>query len=84
MRNRTLVTLLVTCSVISVQARDNWPHWRGPSANGISAEKNQPTKWSATGTESVTAIDSTWERVVFTDSQPAASGRFGRLKVTMP
>ncbi len=26
----------------------NWPHWRGPSYNGSSDEKNLPTKWSRT------------------------------------
>ncbi|HEV2762455.1 MAG TPA: PQQ-binding-like beta-propeller repeat protein [Pyrinomonadaceae bacterium] len=25
----------------------NWPHWRGPEANGVSDEKNLPTRWSA-------------------------------------
>lgn len=25
---------------------DNWGSWRGPSSNGISTEKNVPTKWS--------------------------------------
>ena len=30
-----------------VQA-ENWPGWRGPSGDGISPEKNIPTKWSAT------------------------------------
>src|SRR5438128_8592118 len=24
----------------------NWPQWRGPSANGISPEKNVPIQWS--------------------------------------
>jgi outer membrane protein assembly factor BamB len=23
----------------------NWPTWRGPNANGISAEKNLPEEW---------------------------------------
>jgi outer membrane protein assembly factor BamB len=28
---------------------DNWPHWRGPSQNGVvSNEKDLPTRWSAT------------------------------------
>jgi len=26
---------------------DNWPQWRGPFLNGISSEKNLPTRWSA-------------------------------------
>jgi len=29
-------------------AAENWPQWRGPSANGISAEKNLPVSWSVT------------------------------------
>jgi outer membrane protein assembly factor BamB len=31
---------------------DNWPQWRGPSMNGVSAEKNLPVKW--TRTENIT------------------------------
>jgi outer membrane protein assembly factor BamB len=27
---------------------ENWPAWRGPSANGVSSEKNLPTTWSVT------------------------------------
>jgi outer membrane protein assembly factor BamB len=27
---------------------DNWPQWRGPSMNGISAEKNLPITWTPT------------------------------------
>lgn len=27
---------------------ENWPGWRGPSGDGISAEKNLPTRWSKT------------------------------------
>jgi outer membrane protein assembly factor BamB len=27
----------------------DWPHWRGPEANGISREKNLPAKWSPDG-----------------------------------
>src|SRR5438128_997864 len=26
---------------------ENWPQWRGPSADGISTEKNTPVEWSA-------------------------------------
>lgn len=26
---------------------ENWPQWRGPSLNGLSAEKNLPVKWTA-------------------------------------
>ncbi|MBI3735161.1 PQQ-like beta-propeller repeat protein, partial [Candidatus Sumerlaeota bacterium] len=27
---------------------DNWPQWRGPTADGICGEKNLPVSWSAT------------------------------------
>lgn len=27
---------------------ENWPQWRGPGGNGVSAEKGLPAKWSAT------------------------------------
>lgn len=26
----------------------DWPHWRGPQADGVSSEKALPTRWSAT------------------------------------
>jgi len=29
-------------------AAEHWPQWRGPSLNGLSGEKNLPTKWSTT------------------------------------
>jgi outer membrane protein assembly factor BamB len=47
---KRFLAFLCLCSalfVVTVSA-DNWPAWRGPSANGISAEKGLPTKWSTT------------------------------------
>lgn len=32
----------------SLAFADNWPQWRGPSLNGVSNEKNLPTRWSQT------------------------------------
>jgi outer membrane protein assembly factor BamB len=61
MRSRTLITLLVTCSVVSLHA-ENWPQWRGPSANGISGEKNLPVKWTRS------------ENVAWKLAMPALSG----------
>jgi len=37
--------LLFVCSGW-LQATDNWPHWRGPSHNGIVVSKTVPTTWS--------------------------------------
>ncbi len=41
------VAALVTILPAATRA-ENWPQWRGPLANGLSAETNLPTKWSAT------------------------------------
>jgi outer membrane protein assembly factor BamB len=37
---------LAVASLATVSA-DNWPAWRGPTANGVSPEKSLPLKWSA-------------------------------------
>jgi len=41
------VCALVALTIATAHA-DNWPAWRGPTGQGHSAEKNLPTKWSAT------------------------------------
>ena len=46
---RTLVvTICVIGSAFTALQAENWPQWRGPSANGISSETNLPVKWSPT------------------------------------
>jgi len=32
----------------SVALAEDWPHWRGPSRNGVSTEKGLPVRWTAT------------------------------------
>lgn len=44
-RKLFLVFVAVFCS-LAVASADNWPQWRGPALNGISAEKNLPLKWT--------------------------------------
>jgi outer membrane protein assembly factor BamB len=41
---------LVACGVfvLSSLASANWPTWRGPTADGVSAEKDLPVTWSPT------------------------------------
>src|SRR5436190_13806376 len=34
-------------------ASENWPQWRGPTANGISDSKNLPTTWNAERGENI-------------------------------
>lgn len=40
------VKLLFPFLLIAAAQAENWPQWRGPTLNGISGEKNLPTKWS--------------------------------------
>ena len=40
-----IVVMLLTCITAPLHA-ENWPAWRGPSANGISRETNLPSRWS--------------------------------------
>jgi outer membrane protein assembly factor BamB len=41
------VVLFCACAVVGIHA-DDWPHWRGPLATGVSSEAVLPTHWSAT------------------------------------
>jgi len=43
------VVIFAFLSVVgSLQAENNWPHWRGPRQNGLSDANNLPIKWSVT------------------------------------
>src|SRR5688572_367105 len=45
---RTLATLTCTLLLLaSVATAENWPHWRGPSRNGVSGEVGLPSSWGA-------------------------------------
>src|SRR5262245_33491633 len=54
MRNRllTIVSLLALLTAASTFA-ENWPHWRGPSHDGISRETGLPVSW---GAKCITAV----------------------------
>ena len=45
---RALVTASIALGAVAAVSADNWPQWRGPALNGVSAEKNLPVKWSPT------------------------------------
>ena len=48
MQRRLLIAVaFLVCLAGSTVLADNWPQWRGPFLNGISSEKNLPTRWSA-------------------------------------
>jgi outer membrane protein assembly factor BamB len=46
LRSAIVVTSLVAAS--TGLSAENWPQWRGPALNGLSAEKNLPVRWSPT------------------------------------
>jgi outer membrane protein assembly factor BamB len=47
MRKHVVIAAFFTSVGVSLTA-DTWPHWRGPSMDGVSTEKGLPTTWSPT------------------------------------
>jgi outer membrane protein assembly factor BamB len=45
---RTLLSLTIGIGTVVSLSAENWPQWRGPKLNGVSAEKGLPLKWSTT------------------------------------
>lgn len=46
MKPRAINVFAIVMVSITVAYAENWPQWRGPSANGVSNEKNLPVKWT--------------------------------------
>ena len=61
MRKLILLTTVVVAASVSLFAQ-NWPHWRGPSHDGVSKDTGLPVTWSAT------------ENVAWSLALPAYSG----------
>jgi outer membrane protein assembly factor BamB len=50
-RNSAGMFTLIFCLTVPLVSHtwaDNWPQWRGPALNGVSAETGLPTRWSKT------------------------------------
>jgi outer membrane protein assembly factor BamB len=46
---RVIAAIIVLIVLAASQgSAEHWPQWRGPFLNGLSGEKNLPTKWSTT------------------------------------
>ena len=45
---RVIGTGIIAAAAAATLSADNWPQWRGPSLNGVAAEKGLPVKWSET------------------------------------
>src|SRR2546421_2434618 len=46
MRSRVFAVTIAAIVMHVAPRADNWPQWRGPSMNGLSAEKNLPVRWN--------------------------------------
>jgi outer membrane protein assembly factor BamB len=69
---RLLLTVSATAllaSAVLVAQGQNWPHWRGPTSDGVAAGTNLPVKWGAT---CVSVTDAT---------SPAAGARDAALEM---
>lgn len=47
MRVHSILAVLVLLISTSIVSADNWPQWRGPNLNGLSYEKNLPSRWTS-------------------------------------
>jgi outer membrane protein assembly factor BamB len=62
MRPRIFGIFAIVIFSLTAAYAENWPQWRGPSLNGVSAEKNLPVKWTTT------------ENVIWKSAMPGWSG----------
>jgi outer membrane protein assembly factor BamB len=46
MMMRAWLAALLFCASVATLPAENWPQWRGPSLNGVSAEQALPVRWS--------------------------------------
>jgi outer membrane protein assembly factor BamB len=46
--SRIIPFLFWVVALMAAPSAENWPQWRGPSLNGLSAERNLPVRWSPT------------------------------------
>jgi outer membrane protein assembly factor BamB len=47
MKNVVAAIVVLKLSATTVVVTQHWPHWRGPTHDGVSQEKNLPVQWSA-------------------------------------
>src|SRR5688500_18119479 len=48
LQSRVLMFAMALITAVAALRADEWPHWRGQQANGVSSEQTLPTRWSAT------------------------------------
>ena len=73
MRRTCALGVVLTGCLVAVLGADDWPHWRGPSASGVSPERGLPVRWSDTRERRVEGAARRARRVV--------ADRLGRSRV---
>ncbi|MFP6701949.1 MAG: polyvinylalcohol dehydrogenase, partial [Planctomycetaceae bacterium] len=71
--------MALICAPASVLAAD-WPQWRGPGRNGVSAETGLLKRWPATGPPRVRTVNGLGEgyaSVVVSDGRLVTIGKQG-------
>lgn len=85
MKIRALLPSVIALGLAGPLLAGNWPHWRGPTGNGVSPDATPPTEWSDTknvkwkvavpGRGSGSPV--VWEDRVFVTSGVAEDGGLG-------
>ena len=57
MRNVFGMMMVLVLGGSTAALAQNWPHWRGPTHDGVSTEKGLPDTWSATCADAKTIGD---------------------------
>jgi outer membrane protein assembly factor BamB len=78
MRKFLPLTCALTFLAGATLVADNWPQWRGPSHNGVSAETNLPASWSATCTSRAPMPEAATPASLSTDAIEVPDGQRGR------
>lgn len=77
-----ILTILMILFQADAHADTNWPHWRGPHGNGVSATTGLPTQWSSSQNITWSASlpswsggsPAVWENRIFITSPSKADG----------
>jgi len=46
MRRMWAIVIMLSAPLVADLTADHWPHWRGPSASGVSSEQGLPVQWN--------------------------------------
>ncbi len=75
---RLLFPALLVCPLVAAGLASDWPAWRGPHGNGLSAEKGLISRWSQDGTNLLWSVPFTGRSTpIVIGRRVCANGRIG-------